>query len=173
MTGLLEPVFKEVYQGRAEVRETFRIPKVGTVAGCYGASTASITRDSEVRLLRDNVVVHTGKIGSLRRFKDDASEVEDRHGVRHLARQLQRHQAGRRDRGVRHRAGRHRSVRLDAHVPAIGVTDPGIAAGRLAFAQRQAARGEEPEGPAARTSSTWRWPRSTIRISGSAPWSPR
>ena len=76
MTGLLEPVIKETYQGRAEVRETFRIPKVGTVAGCVIAD-GSIKRDAEVRLLRDNVVVYKGKIGSLRRFKDDVSEVRN------------------------------------------------------------------------------------------------
>jgi translation initiation factor IF-2 len=75
MTGLLEPVFKEVYKGKAEVRETFRITKVGNVAGCQ-VQDGSITRDSEVRLLRDNVVVYTGKISSLRRFKDDVSEVK-------------------------------------------------------------------------------------------------
>jgi len=75
MSGLLEPVFKEVYKGKAEVRETFRITKVGNVAGCL-VQDGSITRDSEVRLLRDNVVVYTGKIGSLRRFKDDVSEVK-------------------------------------------------------------------------------------------------
>ena len=78
MTGMLEPVIKETHQGRAEVRETFRIPKVGTVAGCY-VSDGFIKRDSEVRLLRDNVVVFTSKVGSLRRFKEDASEV--RHGM--------------------------------------------------------------------------------------------
>ncbi len=75
MTGLLEPVFKEVYKGKAEVRETFRITKVGNVAGCQ-VQDGAITRDSEVRLLRDNVVVYTGKISSLRRFKDDVSEVK-------------------------------------------------------------------------------------------------
>jgi translation initiation factor IF-2 len=74
MTGLLEPTIKETYQGRAEVLETFRIPKVGTIAGCR-VSDGLIKRDSEVRLLRDNVVVFKGKIGSLRRFKDDASQV--------------------------------------------------------------------------------------------------
>jgi len=74
MTGLLEPVFKEVYKGKAEVRETFRITKVGSVAGCI-VQDGTITRDSEVRLLRDNVVVYTGKVSSLRRFKDDVSEV--------------------------------------------------------------------------------------------------
>jgi translation initiation factor IF-2 len=76
MTGLLEPTIKESYQGRAEVRETFRIPKVGNVAGCQ-VTDGVIKRDSEVRLLRDNVVVFKGKVGSLRRFKDDASEVRN------------------------------------------------------------------------------------------------
>ena len=75
MSGLLAPVFKEVYRGKAEVRETFRISKVGAVAGCQ-VIDGSIPRDSECRVLRDNVVVHTGKIGSLRRFKDDVSEVK-------------------------------------------------------------------------------------------------
>ena len=75
MTGLLEPVFREIYKGKAEVRETFRITKVGSVAGCI-VQDGVVTRDSEARLLRDNVVVHTGKIGSLRRFKEDVSEVK-------------------------------------------------------------------------------------------------
>jgi translation initiation factor IF-2 len=75
MTGLLEPVYKEAYKGRAEVRETFRITKVGNVAGCM-VLDGVITRDSEVRVLRDNVVVHTGRIESLKRFKNDASEVK-------------------------------------------------------------------------------------------------
>ena len=74
MSGLLEPTIKETYQGRAEVLETFRIPKVGTIAGCR-VIDGVIKRDSEVRLLRDNVVVFKGKVGSLRRFKDDAKEV--------------------------------------------------------------------------------------------------
>jgi translation initiation factor IF-2 len=76
MTGLLEPTIREVHQGRAEVRDTFRIPKVGMVAGCY-VLDGTIKRDSEVRLLRDNVVVFKGKVGSLRRFKEDASEVRN------------------------------------------------------------------------------------------------
>jgi translation initiation factor IF-2 len=74
MTGLLEPTIKETYQGRAEVLETFRIPKVGTIAGCR-VLDGVIKNNSEVRLLRDNVVVFKGKVGSLRRFKDDAKEV--------------------------------------------------------------------------------------------------
>src|SRR6195256_315280 len=74
MTGLLETTIKETYQGRAEVLETFRIPKVGMIAGCR-VSDGLLKRDSQVRLLRDNTVVFTGKIASLRRFKDDASQV--------------------------------------------------------------------------------------------------
>jgi translation initiation factor IF-2 len=74
MSGLLEPTIKETYQGRAEVLETFRIPKVGTIAGCR-VTDGIIKNNSEVRLLRDNVVVFKGKVGSLRRFKDDAKEV--------------------------------------------------------------------------------------------------
>jgi translation initiation factor IF-2 len=75
MSGLLAPVFKEVYKGKAEIRDTFRIPKVGSVAGCQ-VLDGSISSKSEVRLLRDNVVVYTGKVASLRRFKDDVSEVK-------------------------------------------------------------------------------------------------
>jgi len=74
MAGLLEPTIREVALGRAEVRETFRIPRVGTVAGCYVAE-GRLTRDAQVRLLRDNVVVYTGRVASLRRFKDDVTEV--------------------------------------------------------------------------------------------------
>jgi len=76
MTGLLEPIIKETYLGRAEVRDTFRVPKVGTVAGCY-VTDGIIKRDAEVRLLRDNMVVFKGKIGSVRRFKDDVNEVRN------------------------------------------------------------------------------------------------
>ena len=76
MVGMLEPTIKETYLGRAEVRDTFRIPKVGTVAGCY-VQDGTIKRDAEVRLLRDNVVVFKGKISSLKRFKDDAREVSN------------------------------------------------------------------------------------------------
>ena len=74
MTGLLEPTFREVSTGRAEVRETFKVPKVGNVAGCHVVEGV-IPRSASARLLRDNVVVHEGKIAQLKRFKDDASEV--------------------------------------------------------------------------------------------------
>ena len=74
MTGLLEPTFREVSSGRAEVRDTFKVPKVGTIAGCH-VTEGVIPRSAAVRLLRDNRVIYEGKISSLRRFKDDASEV--------------------------------------------------------------------------------------------------
>jgi translation initiation factor IF-2 len=77
MTGLLEPTLKEVRMGAAEVRETFKVPKFGTIAGCMVTEgTIKRSGDTQARLLRDNVVIHEGKIGSLRRFKDDVSEVK-------------------------------------------------------------------------------------------------
>ena len=74
MEGLLEPTFKEKYLGRAEIREVFSVPKAGMVAGSY-VTDGKIIRNAQVRLLRDNVVVFEGKLGSLRRFKDDVKEV--------------------------------------------------------------------------------------------------
>ncbi len=74
MLGLLEPTFEEVTRGRVEVREIFKVPKIGTVAGCHVVEGV-VPRNAQVRLLRDNVVVYTGKISSLRRFKDDVNEV--------------------------------------------------------------------------------------------------
>ena len=77
MEGLLEPTFKEVRIGTAEVREVFKVPKIGSIAGCM-VTEGRITRagETQARLLRDNVVIYEGKIGSLRRFKDDVSEVK-------------------------------------------------------------------------------------------------
>jgi translation initiation factor IF-2 len=77
MTGMLDPTFKEVRVGSAQVREVFKVPKIGAIAGCM-VTEGRITRagESQARLLRDNVVVHEGKISSLRRFKDDVSEVK-------------------------------------------------------------------------------------------------
>jgi translation initiation factor IF-2 len=75
MEGLLEPTIREVRLGAAEVRDTFKISKVGTIAGCY-VTDGRVNRNAQVRLLRDNVVIHTGKVSSLKRFKDDASEVK-------------------------------------------------------------------------------------------------
>jgi translation initiation factor IF-2 len=75
MKGLLAVTFKETQLGHAEVRDTFRIPKVGTVAGCHVVD-GKVTREARVRLLRDNAVVHDGKVRSLRRFKEDVPEVK-------------------------------------------------------------------------------------------------
>jgi translation initiation factor IF-2 len=77
MTGLLEPTFKEVRVGVAEIRNIFKVPKFGTIAGCM-VTEGRITRagETQARLLRDHVVIYEGKIGSLRRFKDDVSEVK-------------------------------------------------------------------------------------------------
>jgi translation initiation factor IF-2 len=74
MVGMLEPTFKEDVIGSAEVRETFHVPKIGTIAGC-SVSDGKIQRNAGVRVLRDGVVIYSGKISSLRRFKDDAKEV--------------------------------------------------------------------------------------------------
>jgi len=76
MLGLLEPTFKENYMGRAEVLNIFKIPKVGTIAGCR-VTDGSIRRDAEVKVMRDGEQVFKGKIGSLKRFKDDAREVSN------------------------------------------------------------------------------------------------
>ena len=76
MLGMLEPIVKESVTGQAEVRELFKVPKIGNVGGCY-VTDGKVTRDAEVRLIRDNVVIYTGKVGSLRRFKDDVSEVKN------------------------------------------------------------------------------------------------
>jgi translation initiation factor IF-2 len=74
MVGMLEPTIKETRLGSAEVRNVFRVPKIGAIAGCY-ITEGKITRSAAVRLVRDNVVIYEGKISSLKRFKDDASEV--------------------------------------------------------------------------------------------------
>lgn len=75
MEGLLEPTRREKNLGHAEVRNIFTVPKIGTIAGCFVVD-GKIMRSSQVRLLRDSKIVYTGKIGSLRRFKDDVREVE-------------------------------------------------------------------------------------------------
>ena len=71
--GLAAPKLREEVVGHIDVRETFTIPKIGTIAGSY-ILDGKVHRDSQVRLLRDNVVVYTGKIGSLRRFKEDVAK---------------------------------------------------------------------------------------------------
>lgn len=74
MVGMLEPTFEEEVIGLAEVRETFSVPKIGKIAGC-AVIDGKIMRTAKVRVLRDGVVIYTGKIDSLRRFKDDVKEV--------------------------------------------------------------------------------------------------
>jgi translation initiation factor IF-2 len=75
MVGLLPPTVSESFLGRAEVRQTFNVPRIGTIAGCYVVE-GTIRRNALARLLRDGVQVHEGRIGSLKRFKDDAREVQ-------------------------------------------------------------------------------------------------
>jgi translation initiation factor IF-2 len=74
MSGLLDPDWKEVILGRAEVRATFKVPKVGTIAGCY-VTDGKIVKGVDVRVIRNGIVIQEGKIDSLKRFKDDVKEV--------------------------------------------------------------------------------------------------
>ena len=74
MVGLLDPEFEEAVIGSAEVREIFQVPKIGTIAGCY-VIDGKVERKAKVRVLRDGVVIYTGQMNSLKRFKDDAKEV--------------------------------------------------------------------------------------------------
>ena len=76
MDGLLDPVYEEHLVGNAEVRQTFKISNVGTIAGCY-VTNGKLERNAGIRVIRDNVVIHEGKLLSLKRFKDDAKEVEE------------------------------------------------------------------------------------------------
>lgn len=78
LEGLLEPELREVITGRSEVRNIFRIPKVGTIAGCH-VTEGKVTRNNKVRVIRDGVVIHDGTIASLKRFKDDVREVVEGH----------------------------------------------------------------------------------------------
>jgi translation initiation factor IF-2 len=76
LEGMLAPERREKITGSAEVRDTFKIQKVGTIAGCY-VTEGIIDRKAKVRLIRDGIVVYDGEIGSLKRFKDDAKEVRE------------------------------------------------------------------------------------------------
>ena len=76
MKGMLDPEFKEVVIGHAEVRQTFKVSGVGTIAGSY-VTDGKIARNAQIRLVRNGIVVHEGEIDSLKRFKDDAKEVAD------------------------------------------------------------------------------------------------
>jgi len=75
LTGMLDPVYEEIVTGQAEIRNTFKISKVGTIAGCY-VTEGTIERNSLVRILREGIVVYEGKMASLKRFKDDVKEVK-------------------------------------------------------------------------------------------------
>ena len=75
MKGMLDPIYKEVVIGNAEVRQTFKVSNVGTIAGCY-VQNGKITRNAGIRVIRDNIVLHDGKLISLKRFKDDVKEVD-------------------------------------------------------------------------------------------------
>ena len=75
MIGMLAPEFEEVVTGDAEVREIFRVPRVGAIAGCY-VQNGTITRGSKVRFLREGVIIWKGEVSSLKRFKDDVREVQ-------------------------------------------------------------------------------------------------
>jgi translation initiation factor IF-2 len=74
MKGMLAPQFKEVLLGHAEVRQTYKVSKVGTIAGCY-VQDGKLLRNASVRLVRDGIVIHEGQLASLKRFKDDVREV--------------------------------------------------------------------------------------------------
>jgi len=74
LLGMLKPEFEEVVTGEAEVREIFRVPRIGAIAGCY-VTNGTITRGSKVRFLRDGTIIWKGAVSSLRRFKDDVREV--------------------------------------------------------------------------------------------------
>jgi len=74
MKGMLDPKFREAIIGHAEVRQTYKVSSIGTIAGCY-VKDGKITRDAQVRVLRDNIVIHEGQLGSLQRFKDSVKEV--------------------------------------------------------------------------------------------------
>jgi translation initiation factor IF-2 len=76
MEGMLSPDIEEKIIGSAEIRETFDITKVGTIAGCY-VLEGIIKRNSNIRIIRDGIVVHSGELGSLKRFKDDVKEVKN------------------------------------------------------------------------------------------------
>ncbi len=77
MKGMLDPEFKEVVLGYADVRQAIRVPNIGVIAGCY-VRQGKITRNAQVRVVRDGIIIHEGKISSLKRFKDDAKEVTEK-----------------------------------------------------------------------------------------------
>ena len=76
MKGMLAPEVEEVITGQAEIREVIKISKIGNIAGCY-VTQGKIVRNAEIRLVRDGIIIHEGRIDSLKRFKDDAKEVAE------------------------------------------------------------------------------------------------
>ncbi len=97
MSGLLAPTLRETMLGNAKILEVFDISKVGKVAGCR-VTDGNVERGANVRLIRDNVVVHEGKLSTLKRFKDEVKEVAGRPGMRHGVRELPGHARRRRHR---------------------------------------------------------------------------
>ena len=89
MSGLLAPTLRETLLGNAEILEVFDVSKIGKVAGCR-VTDGKVERGAHVRLIRDNVVIHEGKLSTLKRFKDEAREVRRRSGMRHVVRELPR-----------------------------------------------------------------------------------
>ena len=109
MVGLLEPEYKEEELGRAEVREIFKVPKIGAIAGSH-VLEGVITRNAKVRLLRDNVVIYQGEMASLRRFKDDTSEIRQGFECGIGLESYQRHQGRRHHRGLQDGRDRARTL---------------------------------------------------------------
>ncbi len=103
MSGLLSPERRETFLGNAEILEVFNITKVGKVAGCR-VTEGKVERGVGVRLVRDNVVIHEGKLKTLKRFKDEVSRSARRPGMRHGLRELRRHPRRRYDRVLPRRA---------------------------------------------------------------------
>ena len=101
MKGMLAPKYHEVVLGHAEVRETYKVSSVGTVAGCY-VQDGLLRRDCSVRVVRDGIVVHEGVLGSLQRFKDAVKEVKERFECGLTVEKFNDHEAGRHHRGLHH-----------------------------------------------------------------------
>jgi translation initiation factor IF-2 len=155
MTGMLEPVFKDAWQGRAEVREVFRISKVGNVAGCMVQEGNYPARQPDSRSARQRGYFH-GQGGIAEAFQERRQRSEERLRVRYPAPQLQRREARRRAGGLHYGARCSRSCGLagsggGGDHPYGGNRHPhsGTAPSRIALAQGQAAHGEEPQGPPA------------------------
>ena len=102
MLGLIGPTFQEKLLGKAEVRQTFHIAKIGTVAGCL-VQEGTMRRNAKLRLVRDSIQIHEGRFASLKRFKEDTREVDKGFECGHLDRGLQRHQGRRHHRMLRGR----------------------------------------------------------------------